>query len=58
MCHTNWCFGDCDECLLDKKLEEEYQESITECPYKKQCHFETISVNSDKCKTCGKVFYI
>lgn len=55
-CRTPWCYGDCDDCEADKKLEEEYKDSIAECPHKKECSFEMINVKTDRCTTCGKNF--
>lgn len=42
MCRTPWCFGDCEECEADKKLEQQYEESNVECPHRKECNWVTI----------------
>jgi hypothetical protein len=55
MCRTPWCFGDCEECEYDKKYEQAYEESMTECPYRKECTWITLDVKTDKCTNCGKI---
>lgn len=53
MCHTAWCYGECDECLEDKRLEDERIELIeSECPNKRECRF--FESSPDYCVTCKK----
>lgn len=56
MCRTPWCFGDCEECELEKKREQEHEETSAECPYRKECNLIVISNKSDKCTSCGIVY--
>jgi hypothetical protein len=56
MCSTPWCFGDCEECETEKRLEQEYEESIAECPHRKECNWVAIDIKNDSCKTCGKIY--
>lgn len=56
MCRTPWCWGECDECIADKKREEEWEEANAECPHKKKCVLETVHVKQDRCKSCGQTF--
>lgn len=53
-CRTPYCYGDCDECLDDKRREEEQYDE--ECPRSKKCNVVTINIKTDKCTTCGQVF--
>ena len=56
MCHTKWCYGECDECIADAKAKKEYEELHTPCPHKEECILITIDVKTDKCKTCNRLF--
>lgn len=56
MCRTPYCFGDCEECIAEDKYQKELEESITDCPYRKECNWVTVSIKSDKCTTCGQVY--
>jgi len=56
MCNTAWCFGECDECIQDKKKEERYIDDSAQCPYKAKCNFETLDIKTDRCATCGEIF--
>jgi len=56
MCSTPWCFGDCEECEADKKLEQEYKEANAQCPHRKECKWITVDVKNDRCTTCGKIY--
>lgn len=55
MCHTKWCYGECDECLADKKREKDHEEASALCPHRKECLFVTVSIKEDRCRTCGRV---
>jgi len=56
MCRTPWCFGDCEECEANKKVEQEYEDSIKECPYKSECSLTIANITTDICVSCGKIF--
>ena len=56
MCHTKWCYGECDECIADKKREQEYEEVNASCPHISECILVTVDVKTDRCKTCGQIF--
>lgn len=56
MCSTKWCYGDCDECVAEEKYREEMEESLKECPYRKECSWVNVHVKQDKCTNCGKIF--
>ncbi len=55
MCYTPYCDGSCEDCERQKIVDEENQESIRECPYRKECNWETLDVKTDICITCGLV---
>ena len=56
MCHTPYCFGDCEECLSWDAYVKEAEEASKECPYRKECNCTFVNVKTDKCTTCGKIF--
>jgi hypothetical protein len=56
MCNTNWCYGDCEECLADEKWEKEQEEANAECPHRKECNWVVTDTKNDKCTTCGKTY--
>lgn len=56
MCRTPWCYGDCEDCIADQKYEQERDEANAECPYRKDCNWETVHVKQDRCITCSKTF--
>jgi len=39
---------------IKKKYEKEYEENNAQCPYRKECNWETVDVKNDRCTTCGK----
>lgn len=55
MCYTPYCFGECEECQRQQQIEQDFRESSAECPYKKECDWETLDVKTDRCKTCGLI---
>jgi hypothetical protein len=57
MCNraTGYCDGSCQEAREYWAEEERQQESIKECPYKKECIWITVNTKTDKCTTCGKI---
>jgi len=52
-CYTPYCWGDCDECIAEKKA---YEESIAECPYRKECHWVVVHTKQDRCTHCNETF--
>ena len=56
MCHTKWCYGECDECIADAEREKEYGDSLKKCPHTDDCILITNNVKQDQCETCGKIF--
>lgn len=55
MCSTPWCDGSCEDCLAEEKYKEDFEERNKECPYRKECNWETLDVKTDVCKTCGRL---
>lgn len=61
MCHTKWCYGDCDECEAEKKREQEAKERET-CQFsdgqvlESECGLSVSSTKQDSCGKCGYVF--
>jgi hypothetical protein len=55
MCSTPWCWGECDDCIRQAKLDKEWEEEHTDCPHRKECTWVTLNVKTDKCTTCGLV---
>lgn len=55
MCSTPYCDGSCEECSEEEKYKENILESTKECPYRKECNWETLDIKTDVCKTCGKI---
>jgi hypothetical protein len=56
MCNTPWCDGSCEECVAEKKRQQDYEDSIAQCPYRKECKWVTVDIKNDRCTTCGKTF--
>lgn len=56
MCREPYCFGDCEDCLEDKRAEKEREELNAECPHRKECKWIATSVKQDKCTTCGQIY--
>jgi hypothetical protein len=56
MCSTPWCYGECDECKAEEAENERLQDSIAECPHRKECNWVTVNVKADRCTTCGQTF--
>jgi len=60
-CRTPWCYGDCEDCLAEKK-EEENREARRTCPESggrvlaSECGIKSVSVKQDACNKCGYVF--
>ena len=54
MCNTPYCFGDCKECELDAKQEEELNKV---CPNREECNWISTDIKTDKCLTCGDTYY-
>lgn len=62
MCHTPWCFGDCDECIAEAKFEADCKASQTcrfdpeESVLESECGLKATSVKQDTCNKCGYVY--
>lgn len=58
MCTTPYCFGDCEDCIEDKKREKKERDNET-CQFsngkvlESQCGLFTVSVKQDSCSKCG-----